>query len=182
MGSSPIDRTNRKDDSAIVFFHFLMKMSWLCHVVDAHVRFARATQMQALDCPSLAVDRTKKITCTNYVQVIFYAREIGLERDVKKTAQCAVFSPRRVNRVSGAKKGVQNACVRKDCGASPIDRTNKKDDIVIVFFSFYRVLSFLFFDIMFYFVLLSSTFHGINSYISFKFLLQKCLECVLLHL
>ena len=84
------------------FFHFLMKMSWLCHVVDAHVRFARATQMQALDCPSLAVDRTKKITCTNYVQVIFYAREIGLERDVKKTAQCAVFSPLRVNRVSGA--------------------------------------------------------------------------------
>lgn len=45
----------------------------------------------------------KKITCTNYVQVIFYARENGLERDVKKTAQCAVFSPRRVNRVSGAK-------------------------------------------------------------------------------
>ena len=106
MGSSPIDRTNRKDDSAIVFFHFLMKMSWLCHVVDAHVRFARATQMQALDCPSLAVDRTKKITCTNCVQVIFYARKNGLERDVKKTAQCAVFSPRRVNRVSGAKKGV----------------------------------------------------------------------------
>ena len=27
----------------------------------------------------------------------------GLERDVNKTAQCAVFSPRRVNRVSGAK-------------------------------------------------------------------------------
>ena len=52
--------TNRKDDSAIVFFHFLMKMSWLCHVVDAHVRCARATQMQALDCPSLAVDRTNK--------------------------------------------------------------------------------------------------------------------------
>ena len=49
MGSSPIDRTNIKDDETIVFFHFLMKMSWLRHVVDAHVRFARATQMQALD-------------------------------------------------------------------------------------------------------------------------------------
>ena len=32
-------------------------------------------------------------------------RKKGFERDVKKTAQCAVFSPRRVNRVSGAKKG-----------------------------------------------------------------------------
>ena len=71
------------------------------------------------------------------MQVIFYARENGLERDVKKTAQCAVFSPRRDNnRVSGAKKGVRNACVRKDCGASPIDRTNIKDDSTIVFFHF----------------------------------------------
>ena len=35
-----------------------MKMSWLCHVADAHVRFARATQIQVLDYPSLAVDRT----------------------------------------------------------------------------------------------------------------------------
>ena len=60
MGSSPIDRTNIKDDETIVFFHFLMKMSWLRHVVDAHVRFARATQIQVLDCPSLAVDRTKR--------------------------------------------------------------------------------------------------------------------------
>ena len=58
MGSSPIDRTNIKDDEIIVFFHFLMKMSWLCHVADAHVRFARATQIQVLDYPSLAVDRT----------------------------------------------------------------------------------------------------------------------------
>ena len=39
---------------------------------------------------------------------------MGLERDVKKTAQCAVFSPRRdSNRVSGAKKGVRNACARR---------------------------------------------------------------------
>lgn len=78
-------------------------MSRLRHVVDAHVRFARATQMQALDCPSLAVDRTKKMTCTFIVQVFFLQGSKGLERDVKKTARCAVFSPRRVNRVSGAK-------------------------------------------------------------------------------
>ena len=133
MGSSPIDRTNKKDDSTIVFFHFLPKMMRRCRSVCAHVRCARATQMQALDCPSLAVDRTKKILTLSRVS-IFFTRETGLERDVKKTAQCAVFSPRRVNRVSGAKKGVQN--VRKDCGASPIDRTNRKDDNVIVFFSF----------------------------------------------
>ena len=154
-----------------------------CRSVGAHVRCARATQMQALDCPSLAVDRTKKITCTFIVQVIFLQESTGLERDVKKTAQRAVFSPRRdSNRVSGAKKRRTKRLRPQGCGASPIDRTNRKDDSIIVFFSFYRVLSFLFFDIMFYFVLLSSTFHGINSYISFKFLLQKCLECVLLHL
>lgn len=99
------------------------------------VRFARATQIHVLDCPSLAVDRTKKILALSRVS-IFFTRETGLERDVKKTARCAVFSPRRVNRVSGAKKGVSNACVRKDCGASPIDRTNRKDDIAIVFFHF----------------------------------------------
>lgn len=114
MGSSPIDRTNRKDDNAIVFFfHFLPKMMRRCRSVGAHVRCARATQMQALDCPSLAVDRTKKMTCTFIVQVFFLQGSKGLERDVKKTAQCAVFSPRRVNRVSGAKKGVRNACARR---------------------------------------------------------------------
>ena len=85
------------------FFHFLPKMMRRCRSVGAHVRCARATQMQALDCPSLAVDRTKKMTCTFIVQVFFLQGSKGLERDVKKTAQCAVFSPRRVNRVSGAK-------------------------------------------------------------------------------
>ena len=60
----------------------------------------------------------------------------GLERDVKKTAQCAVFSPRRVNRVSGAKKAYKTPAPVEGCGASPIDRTNRKDDITIVFFSF----------------------------------------------
>ena len=75
MGSSPIDRTNRKDDNDIVFFHFLPKMMRRCRYVGAHVRCARATQMQAFDYPSLAVDRTKKMTCTFIVQVFFFARE-----------------------------------------------------------------------------------------------------------
>ena len=51
---------------------------------------------------SSPIDRTKKILALSRVS-IFFTRETGLERDVKKTAQCAVFSPRRVNRVSGAK-------------------------------------------------------------------------------
>ena len=59
------------------FFHFLPKMLRRCRSVGAHVRCARATQMQALDCPSLAVDRTKKMTCTFIVQVIFFARKYG---------------------------------------------------------------------------------------------------------
>ncbi len=45
---------------------------------------------------------------TRIICVVFFlfARNKGFERDVKKTAQCAVFSPRRdSNRVSGAKKG-----------------------------------------------------------------------------
>lgn len=125
----------------------------------------------------------KKMTCTFIVQVFFLQGSKGLERDVKKTARCAVFSPRRdSNRVSGAKKGVRNACARRVAEQVPSTAPTEKTILLSSFFSFYRVLSFLFFDIMFYFVLLSSTFHGINSYISFKFLLQKCLECVLLHL
>ena len=57
------------------FFHFLPKMMRRCRSVGAHVRCARATQMQALDCPSLAVDRTKKMTCTFIVQVFFYVSQ-----------------------------------------------------------------------------------------------------------
>lgn len=129
---------------------------------------------------------TKKMTCTFIVQVFFLQGSKGLERDVKKTAQCAVFSPRRdSNRVSGAKKGVRNACARRvaeqvpstaptgktimissffhflpkmmrrcryvgahvrcaratqmqalDYPSLAVDRTNRKDDNVIVFFSF----------------------------------------------
>ncbi len=49
---------------------------------------------------SSPIDRTKKILTHSRVS-IFFTRETGLERDVKKTAQCAVFSPRRdSNRVS----------------------------------------------------------------------------------
>ena len=78
----------------------------------------------------------KKMTCTFIVQVFFLQGSKGLERDVKKTARCAVFSPRRVNRVSGAKKRRTKRLRPQGCGASPIDRTNRKDDIAIVFFSF----------------------------------------------
>ncbi len=79
----------------------------------------------------------KKMTCTFIVQVFFLQGSKGLERDVKKTARCAVFSPRRdSNRVSGAKKRRTKRLCPQGCGASPIDRTNRKDDIAIVFFSF----------------------------------------------
>ncbi len=86
---------------------------------------------------SSPIDRTKKMTCTFIVQVFFLQGSKGLERDVKKTAQCAVFSPRRdSNRVSGAKKRRIKRLRPQGCGASPIDRTNRKDDNAIVFFSF----------------------------------------------
>ena len=137
MGSSPIDRTNRKDDIAIVFFSFSAKMMRRCRSVGAHVRCARATQMQALDCPSLAVARTKKMTCTFIVQVFFLQGSKGLERDVKKTAQCAVFSPRRdSNRVSGAKKGVRNACARRVAEQVPSTAPTEKTILLSSFFSF----------------------------------------------
>lgn len=53
-----------------------------CRYVGAHVRCARATQMQALDYPSLAVDRTKKMTCTFIVQVFFFCKGV---RDLNGT-------------------------------------------------------------------------------------------------
>ena len=64
------------------FFHFLPKMMRRYRSVGAHVRCARATQMQALDCPSLAVDRTKKndlyIHCASY----FFCKKV---RDLNGT-------------------------------------------------------------------------------------------------
>lgn len=97
-----------------------------CRSVGAHVRCARATQMQALDCPSLAVDRTKKNDLYIHCASLFFMQgSKGLERDVKKTARCAVFSPRRVNRVSGAKKGVRNACARRVAEQVPSTAPNK---------------------------------------------------------
>ena len=108
-----------------------------CRSVGAHVRCARATQMQALDCPSLAVDRTKKMTCTFIVQVFFLQGSKGLERDVKKTARCAVFSPRRdSNRVSGAKKGVRNACARRVAEQVPSTAPTEKTILLSSFFHF----------------------------------------------
>ena len=85
---------------------------------------------------SSPIDRTKKMTCTFIVQVFFLQWSKGLERDVKKTAQRAVFSPRRVNRVSGAKKGVQNACARRVAEQVPSTAPTKKTILPIVFFSF----------------------------------------------
>ena len=75
MGSSPIDRTNRKDDMTIVFFHFLAKTIRSCRSVGAHVRCARATQMQALDCPSLAVDRTNR---KDDMIIVFFSFAVSL--------------------------------------------------------------------------------------------------------
>ena len=119
------------------FFHFLPKMMRRYRSVGAHVRCARATQMQALDCPSLAVDRTKKMTCTFIVQVFFLQGSKGLERDVKKTARCAVFSPRRdSNRVSGAKKGVRNACARRVAEQVPSTAPTEKTILLSSFFHF----------------------------------------------
>ena len=41
---------------------------------------------------SSPIDRTKKMTCTFIVQVFFLQGSKGLERDVKKTARCAVLA------------------------------------------------------------------------------------------
>lgn len=60
----------------------------------------------------------------------------GLERDVKKTARCAVFSPRRVNRVSGANKGVRNACARRVAEQVPSTAPTEKTIMLSSFFSF----------------------------------------------
>lgn len=85
---------------------------------------------------------TKKMTCTFIVQVFFLQGSKELERDVKKTAQCAVFSPRRdSNRVSGAKKGVRNACARRVAEQVPSTAPTEKTIMLSSFFYF----QFLFF-------------------------------------
>ena len=78
----------------------------------------------------------KKMTCTFIVQVFFLQGSKGLERDVKKTAQCAVFSPRRVNRVSGAKKSVRNACARRVAEQVPSTAPTEKTILLSSFFHF----------------------------------------------
>ena len=86
---------------------------------------------------SSPIDRTKKMTCTFIVQVFFLQESTGLERDVKKTAQCAVFSPRRdSNRVSGANKGVQNACARRVAEQVPSTAPTEKTILLSSFFHF----------------------------------------------
>jgi len=71
------------------------------------------------------------------VQVFFLQGSKGLERDVKKTARCAVFSPRRdSNRVSGAKKGVQNACARRVAEQVPSTAPTEKTIMLSSFFHF----------------------------------------------
>ena len=79
----------------------------------------------------------KKMTCTFIVQVFFLQGSNGLERDVKKTARCAVFSPRRdSNRVSGAKKGVRNACARRVAEQVPSTAPTEKTILLSSFFHF----------------------------------------------
>ena len=83
------------------------------------------------------IDRTKKMTCTFIVQVFFLQGSKGLERDVKKTARCAVFSPRRdSNRVSGAKKGVRNACARRVAEQVPSTAPTEKTIMLSSFLHF----------------------------------------------
>ena len=64
------------------FFHFLPKMMRRCRSVGAHVRYARATQMQALDYPSLAVDRTKKNDLYIHCASLFFCKGV---RDLNGT-------------------------------------------------------------------------------------------------
>ena len=67
----------------------------------------------------------------------FLQRSKVLERDVKKTARCAVFSPRRdSNRVSGAKKGVRNACARRVAEQVPSTAPTEKTILLSSFFHF----------------------------------------------
>ena len=74
------------------------------------------------------------IHCTS---LFFLQGSKGLERDVKKTARCAVFSPRRdSNRVSGAKKGVRNACARRVAEQVPSTAPTEKTIMLSSFFYF----------------------------------------------
>ena len=69
---------------------------------------------------SSPIDRTKKMTCTFIVQVFFFCKGV---RDLNGT----------LRKQHGALFLVPGV-IATACGASPIDRTNRKDDIAIVFF------------------------------------------------
>lgn len=74
--------------------------------LSSFVRCARSFQMLRA-CSTFACGHSdhKKHTRIICVVCFLFAQNKGFERDVKKTARCAVFSPRRdSNRVSGAKK------------------------------------------------------------------------------
>ena len=106
MGSNPVTPTKGKTMKTSSFFIFCRK----CVALPLFRRLSAALGLFkcfALAPPSLAVTPTRKNTHALFGVVCFlFARNKGFERDVKKTAQCAVFSPRRdSNRVSGAKKG-----------------------------------------------------------------------------
>ena len=86
---------------------------------------------------SSPIDRTKKNDLYIHCASLFFMQgSKGLERDVKKTARCAVFSPRRVNRVSGAKKGVRNACARRVAEQVPSTAPTEKTILLSSFFHF----------------------------------------------
>ncbi len=80
---------------------------------------------------------TKNDLHIHCASLFFMQGSKGLERDVKKTARCAVFSPRRdSNRVSGEKKGVRNACARRVAEQVPSTAPTEKTIILSSFFRF----------------------------------------------
>ena len=122
------------------FFHFLPKMMRRYRSVGAHVRCARATQMQALDCPSLAVDRTKKMTCTFIVQVFFFCKGArDLNGTLRKQHSALFLVPGVIaTALAAQKKGVRNACARRVAEQVPSTAPTEKTILLSSFFIFYQ--------------------------------------------
>ena len=155
MGSSPIDRTKKMTCTFIVQVFFfckgvrdlngtLRKQHSALFLVPGVIATALAAQKKAYETPAPVGLRSKShrphqkndlyIHCAS---LFFLQGSKGLERDVKKTAQCAVFSPRRdSNRVSGAKKGVRNACARRVAEQVPSTAPTEKTILLSSFFHF----------------------------------------------
>ena len=123
------------------FFHFLSKMLRRCRSVGAHVRCAWATQMQTLDCPSLAVDRTKKMTCTLIVQVFFCKGVRDLNGTLRKQHGALFLVPGVSTALAAQKKSVRNACARRVAEQVPSTAPTEKTIMLSSFFHF----QFLFF-------------------------------------